>query len=167
MQKDIQKKRVSARAATVRVDEAICESIDTHPAEEVATSPHSASPLMQNIDTNHARKLFSFSALAYRMTILCAILISPYVAVNIYQELHSRFFVDNLVGQIAKIAAVPRGEVPVVYSVDDPQTLAKDNPFFSGVKKNDKIIYYEKAGQVVVYDISQKKIIAMLNTALR
>lgn len=184
MQKDIQKKRIK-RVATKK-NEVVAPSaqdastaFQQYPpgapgvAETVLPSLHqeivdSSPPLSpRQSDGGVKQKRYFDASFAYRTIIFFAIIVLPYVVINIYQELHSRLAYNDVAKQVAKIAIVPAGEVPIVYDVDDPDTLVKDNPFFVGVKKNDKIIYYEKAGQVVVYDYAHKKIIAMVNTAFR
>lgn len=73
--------------------------------------------------------------------------------------------VKSLIEKVSRILVVPTDETPTVATVSDPEAL-KDQPFFAGAKKGDKVLIYSNAKKAVLYDPVADKIItvAPLNT---
>lgn len=64
----------------------------------------------------------------------------------------------DLLGKIARLYLIPTGEEPTVATVSDPEKL-KDQAFFSGAAKDDKVLIFTNAGKAVLYRPSIDKII--------
>jgi hypothetical protein len=64
----------------------------------------------------------------------------------------------DLLGRVAKIYLIPTGEEPTVATVSDPEKL-KDQSFFSGAQKGDKVLIFSQSGKAVLYRPSINKII--------
>lgn len=59
---------------------------------------------------------------------------------------------DALLKKVGRHIILPTDEQPTVASVLDPETLAKDQPFYKGVQKGDKILIFVKAQKAIVYN---------------
>lgn len=66
--------------------------------------------------------------------------------------------VQNLVENVSAIAVVPTDETPTIATVSDPEVL-KNQSFFLGAKKGDKVLIYSVAKKAVLYDPVAHKII--------
>lgn len=58
---------------------------------------------------------------------------------------------DIIIQKVSRLIEVPSDEVPTIATVVDPQRL-KDQPFFSRAQVGDKVLIYEKAQKVILYD---------------
>lgn len=65
---------------------------------------------------------------------------------------------QDLLSRVAKIYLIPTGEEPTIATVSDPNAL-KDQAFFIGSQKGDKVLIFSKAGRAVLYRPSINKII--------
>ncbi len=63
----------------------------------------------------------------------------------------------KILGKMSKTMVLP-DESPVTAVVNDPESL-KNNIFFKGAKKGDRIFLFEKAGKAVLYSIEFDKIL--------
>jgi hypothetical protein len=66
--------------------------------------------------------------------------------------------IDELVANVAKLIVLPADEQPVVATVADPDQL-DDQPFFANAKKGDKVLIYNNARKVILYDPVEHRII--------
>lgn len=66
--------------------------------------------------------------------------------------------VKSLVSAIGKLTLLPNDETPTVATVSDPEAL-KDQSFFIGAEKDDKVLIYSNAKKAILYRPSVKKII--------
>jgi hypothetical protein len=65
---------------------------------------------------------------------------------------------QDLLSRVAKIYLIPTGEEPTIATVSDPNAL-RDQAFFTGSQKGDKVLIFSKAGRAVLYRPSIDKII--------
>lgn len=65
---------------------------------------------------------------------------------------------EDLVSIVGKLIILPKGEVPTIATVSDPEKL-KDQPFFAKAKVGDKVLLYVKAGKAYLYDPEENKIL--------
>ena len=72
--------------------------------------------------------------------------------------------IQRVMATVARHLVLPKGEVPTVATVTDPEKL-KDQPFFANVKIGDKILIYTNAKKAILYDPSLDRImeVAPLN----
>ncbi len=66
--------------------------------------------------------------------------------------------VKKLVFEVSKLVVLPEGETPTVATVSDPEAL-KNQPFFMGALKDDKVLIYTKSQKAILYRPSIRKII--------
>ena len=66
--------------------------------------------------------------------------------------------VEDLVTRVGMLMVLPTGETPTVATVSDPEAL-KDQAFFAGSKKGDKVLIYTNAKKAVLYDPVANKIV--------
>lgn len=59
--------------------------------------------------------------------------------------------VNTILAQIKKRMILPDDETPTVATVNDVETLKKDQPFFEKAQNGDKVIIYVKAKKAIVY----------------
>ena len=65
---------------------------------------------------------------------------------------------QKLIEQVGKLVVLPEGEQPTIATVNDPELL-KNQPFFAGAKKGDKVLIYTNAKKAILYDPVNNKII--------
>jgi hypothetical protein len=65
---------------------------------------------------------------------------------------------EDLVSQVSKLILLPKGEVPTIATVSDPDKL-KDQEFFNKAKKGDKVLLYQGAKKAYLYDPVLNKVI--------
>ncbi|CAN5186755.1 hypothetical protein BH11PAT4_BH11PAT4_5200 [soil metagenome] len=58
--------------------------------------------------------------------------------------------IDQILGKIDGVIELPRGEVPSLATVTDPEKLEKQ-AFFAAAEVGDKVLLYTKAGRAVLY----------------
>ena len=66
--------------------------------------------------------------------------------------------ISNLIKEVGNLLILPNDEVPTVATVTDPEKLA-NQLFFKEAKIGDKVLIYNKAQKVILYDPNLKKII--------
>ena len=66
---------------------------------------------------------------------------------------------NELVGKVGALMQLPIGENPQAAQVTDPDALKKQYAFFTDVQKGDQVLFYIKAGKVIVYRPSTGKIV--------
>lgn len=59
--------------------------------------------------------------------------------------------VASLVERVGKLIKLPEGEQPIVATVSDKEKL-NDQPFFANAKNGDKMLIYNQAKKVILYD---------------
>ncbi len=59
---------------------------------------------------------------------------------------------DVLLAKVGRHIILPNDEQPTVASIVDPETLVKDQPFYKGAQKGDKILIFVKAQKAIVYN---------------
>ncbi len=64
----------------------------------------------------------------------------------------------DLVSEVKKYILLPKGEIPTVATVSDPEKL-KDKPFFAKAKIGDKVLLYPVAKKAFLYDPVAKKVL--------
>lgn len=65
---------------------------------------------------------------------------------------------DDLVASVGQLILLPQGEKPTIATVSDPEKL-KDQPFFANAKNGDKVLLYQNAKKVYLYDPIAHKIV--------
>lgn len=69
---------------------------------------------------------------------------------------------SEIVDRVSKLTAIPEGEPDAVVRVQDPETLKKQNIFYTNVKEGDYIVMYPKIA--VIYDLRNNSIVAEKRT---
>ena len=64
----------------------------------------------------------------------------------------------SLTKSVSKLMIVPEGE-PIVFDVTDPESLTKQQVFFAGAQKGDKLLIYNDARKAVIYSPSRDIIV--------
>jgi hypothetical protein len=101
------------------------------------------------------------------MVIFIILIVAVALSAYFYYKLHNlekstqegaRKEAKDLLGKVAKLYLIPTGEEPTIATVSDPVKL-KDQAFFSGAQKDDKVLIFTEAGKAVLYRPSIDKII--------
>lgn len=69
---------------------------------------------------------------------------------------------SEIVDRVSKLTTIPEGEPDAVVRVQDPETLKKQNIFYTNVKEGDYIVMYPKIA--VIYDLRNNSIVAEKRT---
>lgn len=64
-----------------------------------------------------------------------------------------------LVAKIARLMVLPEGEEPVIATISDIASLAKNQPFYADAHNGDRVIVYMKAKKAIIYDPNADKIV--------
>lgn len=64
-----------------------------------------------------------------------------------------------LVAKLGRLMVLPEGEEPIVATISDVTSLAKNQPFYANAHNGDKVIVYMKAKKAIIYDPNADKII--------
>jgi len=96
------------------------------------------------------------------VTILAIIVaISSYTQLNkLKQDPQAQAKKENsdLVDKVSKLLVLPTDETPTIATVSDPEAL-KDQAFFTGAVKGDKVLIYTNAKKAILYSVSTNKIL--------
>lgn len=63
-----------------------------------------------------------------------------------------------LVGEVAKLIDLPKGETPTIATVQD-KTKLKDQAFFANAQNGDKLLIYAQAKKAIIYRPAAHKVI--------
>ena len=66
--------------------------------------------------------------------------------------------VRSLVAEVSKVFELPQGEEPTVATIKDIEKL-QNEPFFQKAKNGDKVLLYNNAGKIILYDPSRKRVL--------
>ena len=67
--------------------------------------------------------------------------------------------VKQLLVSVNKLILTPKGEDPIVATINDASGLIKSQPFYAGSKNGDVVLIYQKAAKVIVYSPERNLII--------
>lgn len=65
---------------------------------------------------------------------------------------------ESLVNKVGRLILLPQGELPVVATVSEPEKL-KDQAFFRKAKVGDKVLLYQNAKKIYLYDPVANKVL--------
>jgi hypothetical protein len=65
---------------------------------------------------------------------------------------------EQIINQVSKSVQLPAGQTPTIATVQDAGKL-KDQVFFKDAQNGDKVLYYSKSGQAVLYRPASQKVI--------
>jgi hypothetical protein len=68
--------------------------------------------------------------------------------------------IKSLVEKVGRLVVLPTDETPTIATVSDPEAL-KNQPFFNGAKKGDKVLIYSNAKKAILYDPALDKIVTI------
>lgn len=64
-----------------------------------------------------------------------------------------------LLDKVSKLIILPTNEEPNIFEITDPETLIKQQQFFIGAEKGDKILIYQQLARAIVYSPSRNIIV--------
>lgn len=73
-----------------------------------------------------------------------------YTKTDSYAQKKANEETKTLVSDVAKLIMLPPGE-PAIFDVQDPEVLKKQQAFFEGAEKGDKLLVYAESGKAIVY----------------
>lgn len=73
--------------------------------------------------------------------------------------------VEETVEMVSKVMVLPEGETPTIGTVTDPSAFA-GQAFFEKAQKGDKVLIYSGASIIVLYSVSEGKILGVAPIAL-
>ncbi|HSX30131.1 MAG TPA: hypothetical protein VLE73_06240 [Candidatus Saccharimonadales bacterium] len=65
---------------------------------------------------------------------------------------------ETIVGQVAKLIDLPKGETPTIATVQDKAKL-KDQAFFANAQNGDKLLIYAQAKKAIIYRATDHRVI--------
>ncbi|NCN52189.1 hypothetical protein GW943_00015 [Candidatus Parcubacteria bacterium] len=58
---------------------------------------------------------------------------------------------ERTIAEVGTLILLPTSEIPVIYDIDDPVLLMRQQPFFTGAEKGDKLLIYSTQGKAIIY----------------
>ena len=74
-------------------------------------------------------------------------------------EEKARAATASLIEHVSRHMILPVGEVPTIFEIKDPETLARQQQFFSSAQKGDELLIYPKASKAIIYSPSKDIIV--------
>lgn len=59
---------------------------------------------------------------------------------------------QQIIDNVAKLMILPKGEQPVIATITDSATLAKEQPFYADSSNGDVVLVYQKALKAIIYN---------------
>ncbi len=120
---------------------------------------------MENNLTKSEVKIFKqkFITIIVPMIAVIAIVLSGYFYLQVKKlrtdpQVMAQKEADEVISKVGKLVVLPKGEVPTVATVSDPEAL-KDQVFFANAVKGDKVLIYTEAKKAFLYSVTLNKII--------
>lgn len=66
---------------------------------------------------------------------------------------------DALLAEVASLMILPQSEVPLIYTIDDPELLRLQQPFFTDAIAGDKLLVYQGAVKAIIYSPERNLIV--------
>jgi hypothetical protein len=66
---------------------------------------------------------------------------------------------DLIVEQVRSIFLLPNNEIPEIFTITDPESLSRQQPFFAGAISGDKVLLYRTNGKAIIYSPSRRIIV--------
>lgn len=116
--------------------------------------------MIQNLKNKNMKNFIKRNSLVL-LSILVLVLISSIVFFyfkSVYVNDANTAEIKSLVKKVGKHMILPKGEMPSVSSISDPELL-KNVVFFEGAKSGDRVLIYNKSKKAILYDEENDKIV--------
>ena len=67
--------------------------------------------------------------------------------------------VDAILAKLSKHMPLPTNDSVTIYTIQDPKSLAVQQPFFEGASAGDLLIIFPKTGEAIIYSPSKDAIV--------
>lgn len=67
------------------------------------------------------------------------------------QQARSLKEAEQLINEVGSLLLLPRDETPVVYIINDPELLKRQQPFFIDAEEGDVLLVYQRAVKAIIY----------------
>lgn len=58
---------------------------------------------------------------------------------------------DRLIAEVGTLILLPQGEKPIIYTVDEPELLKRQQPFFIDAQEGDYLLVYQGTAKAIIY----------------
>lgn len=67
--------------------------------------------------------------------------------------------IKEIINQVGKLIILPEGEEPVIATINDADSLIKDQVFYKGSSNGDVVLVYQKAAKAIIYSPERNLIV--------
>jgi len=75
------------------------------------------------------------------------------------QQAEQQKLMTQYVSSVSKLMILPKGEEPVMATITDAKSLAKDQVFYTNAQNGDVVLVYQKAMQAIIYSPTRNVIV--------
>lgn len=83
---------------------------------------------------------------------------SRYTKTDAYKQKKADREALSLIKEVGSLMILPEGK-PAVFIIQDPELLVKQQAFFKGAQKDDRLLVYPEAGKAIVYSPKRHMIV--------
>lgn len=107
------------------------------------------------IQSSVRRRIFLISSLIGLLTIG----VVGYFLFSQTPEERAEKEMNTLLADVASLMILPQSEMPLIYTIDDPELLRLQQPFFTDALAGDKLLVYPVAVKAVIYSPERNLIV--------
>lgn len=107
------------------------------------------------IQSSVRRRIFLISSLIVLLTIG----VVGYFLFSQTPEERAEKEMNTLLADVASLMILPQSEMPLIYTIDDPELLRLQQPFFTDALAGDKLLVYPVAVKAVIYSPERNLIV--------
>lgn len=120
-------------------------------AEEQSVSVEENPPIQNSV----RRRVLLISSLVVLLTIGSV----GYFLFSQTPEERAEKEMDALLAEVASLMILPQSEMPLIYTIDDPELLRLQQPFFTDAIAGDKLLVYPIAVKAIIYSPERNLIV--------
>ena len=117
------------------------------------------------VDSKSPKKLRALKSIILIIVGLAVIGVGAWYSYDYYRNHYgtdqqkANYQLKKIVAKVGKLIVLPTDETPVLATISDADTLAKQQSFFLGAKDGDKLLIYQKALKAIVWSPQSGKLV--------
>lgn len=137
----LKKRRTSSKkvTSTIVAEEPIAAMPEESPSSPLCETPRTQPRVSRRVG------IIAF------IVVLLTISIIGYVAFSKTDAERAEKEVQTLIADVSELILLPQNEVPLIYTIDDPDFLRIQQPFFADATKGDILLVYPAAVKAIIY----------------
>ena len=118
-----------------------------------------------NVDSKLPKKIRGLKSIILIIVGLAVIGVGAWYSYDYYRNHYGTdqqkadYQLKKIVAKVSQLIVLPTDETPVLATISDADTLAKQQSFFLGAKDGDKLLIYQKALKAIVWSPQSGKLV--------